>query len=300
MNDTQLRARALGSAGRLAYFQSDFPAARALLHDALDCYRQTDDGMGTVSALSTLIVVLAWQGETDNALALLREGMTLLPQVQARDDSLAVLSEFGWAASHISSPQSLEYAHIINADIINRARADDEKHSLGLALACLAQCYYWVRECEEARTYFEESIPLLREYGALWMLEYALWALGQTALAQGDLEVARTISLEAMMRNREVETWIGAPYYLETYAYLATVESQPRRAVQLLGAADALRARHHTVAPPLAAQQNERYLAELRARLTPADFEKAWRTGRALTTEKAIALALSAYEERSQ
>lgn len=300
MNETQLRARALWSAGRLAYFQSDFPAARASLQDALALFRQTDDDMGTVSALSTLIVILTWQGETDAALALLREGLALLPKVQARPESLSVLSEFGWAASHISAPQSLDAARLLNEDVIDRARAADEKLSLGLALACLAQCFYWVGEWEEARTHFEESIPLLREYGALWMLEYALWGLGQTVVAQGDLAEARAISHEAMTRNRDVETWIGAPYYLETFAFVAVAESRPRRAVQLLGAADALRARHRTTAPPFAVAQNQSYLAGLRAALAPADFEAAWKKGRALTTEAAIALALSAYDEEER
>lgn len=295
MNDIQLRARALWSVGRLAYFQSDFPAARASLQDALALFRQTDDDMGTVSALSTLMVVLTWQGETDAAIALLDEGLFLLPKVRRQPDNLSVLSEFGWAASHISAPQSLEAARALNKDVIERARAENEKLRLGLALACLAQCDYWVSNLEEALPHFEESILLLRDYGALWMLEYALWGLGQTLVARGELAEARALSHEAMTRKREVETWIGAPYYLETYAFIAAIESQPKRAIQLLSAADSLRARHQTTAPPFAIAQNQRYLSQLRLQLTPADFNVAWKNGQTLTAEDAVALAIAAY-----
>ncbi|BCM93382.1 hypothetical protein IAD21_05273 [Abditibacteriota bacterium] len=294
MSDRQLRARAFCNAGRLAYFQSDFPGARLLLEQALELFRQTGDEMGAVSALSTLIVIRTWQGENETALALLQEGLTLLPPVQARSNSLSTLSEFGWAASHISAPQSVEQAHLLNEEVVQRARAADEKHSLGLALACLAQCFYWVEDWDTARIHYEESVPLLREAGTLWMLEYALWGLGQTALQQGDFEAARTISSEAMLRSREVETWVGAPFYLETFAFLEAEQGHPYRAVTIIGAAHATRFRHHGVEQPLVASQTERYLKKLRAALSHDEFESAWKEGNSLSTQDAITLALHA------
>lgn len=300
MNDTLLRARALSRAGRLAYFQSDFPGARRLLEEALALLRQSGDETAALGALGTLIVILTWQGETDGALALLGEGRALLPSVRPRPDALPVLAEFGWAASHLSAPQSVEPAREQNEEVVRRARIAGDKPSLALGLACLAQCFYWQEKWDEARAYYEESVPLLREVGALWMLDYALWGLGQAAFQAGDLDAARTISTEAMTREREVETWVGAPYYLETFAFLGAAQAQLQRAVCLLGAADALRARHQGFAQPLVVAQTDALLAWLRGVLPSVEFETQWQRGRALSTQDAIALALKQGDEEDE
>lgn len=287
-----IRARALCGAGRLAYFESDFAAARAQLEEGVRLFRRTGDQAGAVSGMSSLMVVLVWQGEAAAALALLREGMTLLRPMTERSGLLPVLSNFGWAASHLSMPEALADARTLNEEVVSLALAAGDQRSLALALACLAQCFYWTEEWATARPLYEESIPLLREVGAMWMLDYALWGLGQTLLRQGCHDEARAISREALARQEHLETWIGTPYYLESFAFLAAAEGQPQRAVRLLAAAARTREQQHSHAQPLVVSQNAHYLSMLRATLDEATFEAAWNEGRAMTVRDAVAYAL--------
>ena len=287
-----IRARALCGAGRLAYFESDFAAARTQLEEGVRLFRRTGDQADTVNAMSSLMVVLIWQGEAAAALSLLREGMTLLRPMQDRPRLLPVLSNFGWAASHLSMPEALADARAVNEEVVRLARAAGDQRSLALALACLAQCFYWTEEWATARSLYEESIPLLREVGAMWILDYALWGLGQTALRQGRHDEARVISGEAMSRQEHIETWIGTPYYLESFAFLAAAEGQPQRAVRLMGAAARIREQQHSFAQPLVVIQNERYLSTLRTTLDEARFAAAWNEGRAMMVAEAVTYAL--------
>lgn len=156
-----IRARALCGAGRLAYFESDFAAARTLLEEGVALLRQSGNEADAVDAMSSLMAVLTWQGETAAALALLREGMTLLQPLKDRSGLLPVLSNLGWAASHLSTSEALAHAHALNEEVVRLARAAGDKRSLALALACLAQCFYWIEEWTTARSLYEESIPLL-------------------------------------------------------------------------------------------------------------------------------------------
>ena len=295
-----IRARALCGAGRLAYFESDFAVARTQLEEAARLFRQAGDQAGAVNSMSSLMVVLVWQGKTAAALALLREGMTLLRPMQDRQSLLPVLSNFGWAASHLSAPEALADARALNEEVVCLARTAGDNRSLGLALACLAQCFYWMAEWATARPLYEESIPLLREVGAMWMLDYALWGLGQTVLRQGYHDEALAISREAMARQEHLETWIGTPYYLESFAILAVAEGQPERAVRLLAAAARTREQQHSHAQPLVVSQNEHYLSMLHAMLDEARFEVAWNEGRAMTVRAAVAYALEEPEAPAQ
>lgn len=293
-----VRARALSGAGRLAYFQSDFATARALLEEAVALFQQEGDQAGAVNAMSSLMVVFIWQGEADAALALLHEGMTLLQSMPDRPALLPVLSNFGWAASHLSVTEALADALALNEEVVELARAAGDVKSLALGLSCLAQCYYWMAEWETARPLFEEGIALLREIGAVWILDYALFGLGQTALQQGRYAEARAHSGEALARLDKPQTQIGTPYFLETFAFVAIAEEQPQRGARLLAAAAQVREQQHSFGQPLIVAQTERYLKILHTMLDEAAFETAWQEGRALSVTEAVAYALEEVSAR--
>jgi len=77
---------------------------------------------------------------------------------------------------------------------------------------------------------------------------------------------------------------------LEAFAALAGHESRPELAVQLAAAAAALR--EAAGLPPLPGARTEGYLAPARRLLGDAAVARLWASGRALTSEAAVALAL--------
>ena len=65
------------------------------------------------------------------------------------------------------------------------------------------------------------------------------------------------------------------------------------RAARLIGAADALREVAGAAMLAIERHEYESELAQLRAILDPAAFERAWADGRSLTADDAVALALT-------
>ena len=84
------------------------------------------------------------------------------------------------------------------------------------------------------------------------------------------------------------------PTHLNCYAQVNEIEERYERAVQLLAAAETLRVR---IGAPARANKHRKKmtaaLTRLRAQLGDIVFELEWSKGATMTTEQAIALALS-------
>lgn len=286
------RARALLGAGRLAWYETDLPTARARLEEGLALFRQIGDPAGTLDAMSSLVLALSWQGQQAVALPLLQEGTAILREIEDRESLLPVLTHFAWATIFMSVEEALEDARILNEEVVRLARAAGHKRSLGVALDCLGQCYYWSGELEKTRAVLEEGLPILREIGEVWMGAHAAWGLGKTALRQGRLDEARACATESFALQEEHKSLIGIPYTMESFAHLAVVEGQPQRAVRIFAAAARCRADQGSVPQPLVVAENESYLSILRTTLDETSLQPAWEEGRAMTTQEAVAYCL--------
>nr|CAA9294479.1 hypothetical protein AVDCRST_MAG63-4900 [uncultured Armatimonadetes bacterium] len=293
-DSTSIRARALCGAARLAWYELDLAQARAHLDEALALFRRAGDPAGMISAMSNLVIILTWQGESDRALSLLQEGMDILGRLEDRPSLLPVLSEFGFAAAQSAMPEALLDAMTVSQEVVRLARAAGDTRSLASGLANLGLIRYWADDLAPARSFYEESLTRFREAGDVWGASLALWGLSNVARRQGRYAEARTFNAESMVLQTQHKSPIGAPYTLESFAYIATAEEQPRRAARLLGAAQGIRERHGGSLQPLALAEWERHCDALCALLDPTEFESAWAEGRAWTTEEAIARALDA------
>jgi hypothetical protein len=85
----------------------------------------------------------------------------------------------------------------------------------------------------------------------------------------------------------------GYAYSYEFIAKIDEIEERYERAVQLLAAADTLRVRIGAPLEQPSQKENLDALTRARARLGDVAFELEWSKGATLTTEQAIALALS-------
>ena len=287
-----IRARALCGAARLAWYELDLAQARNHLEEALALFRRAGDQAGMISAMSNLVIIFTWQGESDRALALLREGMALVQRMTDRQSLLPVLAEFGFAAAQSATGEALADARTVSQEVVRLARAAGDTRTLASGLANLGLIGYWADDLAPARSFYEESLTRFREAGDVWGASLALWGLSNVARRQGRYVEARTFNAESMVLQMQHKSPIGAPYTLESFAYLAIAEEQPRRAARLLGAAEAIRKRHGGSLQPLALAEWQRQCGLLRALLDPAEWETAWTAGRASATEEAIAYAL--------
>jgi predicted ATPase/DNA-binding CsgD family transcriptional regulator len=155
---------------------------------------------------------------------------------------------------------------------------------------------------EEATRYFEEALAISREIGNRQSGYVSLHNLAQTAEARGDHDGAVRLYLEGMRLALEVSDEAHAAYCLEELARLVGVRSEPERSVRLLGASEALL---EAAGAPLYAYasdrvRHERWVEELRSRLSETAFGAAWAEGRTMTPEQAIEYALESRQPQEQ
>ena len=136
---------------------------------------------------------------------------------------------------------------------------------------------------------YREALPVLREIDSRPDVARCLAGIGRIALDQGDLGTAREHLAESLRLSRLTGARIGVARGLEAFAALAGREGEAAVAVQLTGAASALRAAAGR--PPLAPQRIQRRLDAARS-LGEDTVTALWRQGEELTAEAAVALAL--------
>ncbi len=117
--------------------------------------------------------------------------------------------------------------------------------------------------------------------------------LGAKAFEEGDYVRARALICEGLRIRRELGLQRGYAYSFEFIADVDVIEKRYERAVQLLAAAETLRVRLSAPVEQSNKEANEDALARLRAQLGDTVFEFEWAKGATMTTEQAIALALT-------
>jgi non-specific serine/threonine protein kinase len=147
-----------------------------------------------------------------------------------------------------------------------------------------------------AREYHEQALPLLRAMGDQWSAARAVAGLGRAAWFEGDITAARAYYEENLCVLRDLGSRWELVYSFEGFAWLALHDDNPQRAARLLGAGEALREATGHVLFPVARPCYEECLAKTRQALAQKydqpTASAAWRAGRALSREEAIAEAL--------
>ncbi|MBA3704240.1 MAG: hypothetical protein H0W79_15735, partial [Rubrobacteraceae bacterium] len=178
----RLRARALDGAGGIAGFQGDIGAAKALLEEGLDLYRQLGDEEGIASALTDLGMIAVGGQRDDIPLS-------------------AVMEELGELKPSLKSRHTLAWLHLVEGGIA--VGQGDLEHSVALCERSLEL----FREIRDARGILscllhlgmlalvggdhEGAVPMLRESLRLaWDLDYtvviqcSLYSLARVAASQ--------------------------------------------------------------------------------------------------------------------
>ena len=147
-------------------------------------------------------------------------------------------------------------------------------------------------DLDAVRSGASEGARLARETGDLYGLEMMLLNLGSAALIAGDLDGSRPRLAEALRIADQIDDRVAQFYLLGAFGCHAAFSGQPRLAAQLLGAADTVRTRvganvMRFLAPSLARAESSAAMA-----LGAARFEAELETGKRLSRDMALELAL--------
>jgi predicted ATPase/DNA-binding SARP family transcriptional activator/DNA-binding CsgD family transcriptional regulator len=250
-----VRAKALGQAGYLAIWQGDYEEAVAMLEESLALFKKLKDKPSAATLLANLGTAAVHRGDHSRVTALRPEAEALRPELSNRRATAELLIFLGMSA--------------MDAGDRDRAIA-----------------------------HFQESLTLCRELGDGRGIAVALTSLGMTELSRGDLERSAPPLEEVLRLLQGRGDKVAISYSLLGLAGVAASRGHPVRAARLWGAAEASReAAGFPLSPfTLSNYDYEGYLAAARAGLDEQSFSAAWAAGREMTPEQATDYALSEVE----
>jgi DNA-binding CsgD family transcriptional regulator len=136
------------------------------------------------------------------------------------------------------------------------------------------------------------GVTLARQTGDLYGLEMMLLNLGSAALLSGDLGEAAPLLAEALGLAGQLDDQVAQVYLLGAFGCHAALTGQPRRAAQLLGAAGTALTRVGAGAMPFLSPSLAQAQASAAAALGAERFGAAFTSGKILSRDEALRLAL--------
>ena len=291
------RAKALNGAGVLAAAQGDYAAAEPLYTASVDLYRRLGDQGHMAHVLNNLASIAFFQQDYMVAGMLYDESLAVSRATGDQWMSAVTLGNLGMVAFH---QQDYPKAGTLYAESLGITRELGDQGGIAYLLSCLGSVDTQLGHYPAARARYEESLALRRQLDDKLGIANSLLNLGEVAEAQGDIPTARALYTEDLRLRRDLGDQRGMFVCLESLARTAALAGAAGgaalRAAQLWGAVEAFREGRGSPPSVIERSLQEHALQTARARLEPAAWGAAWATGRSLSLDQAVALALSEEE----
>ena len=182
-------------------------------------------------------------------------------------------------------------------EAVEIARALDDPGILGWSLMVLGNARRKSGYLEEATSALEEALTLFRGVGGAWGESNILMNLARIARVQDHLARAVGLYANALTVRHDAGVLADAFDDLVGIAEIAHAMGSWEPAARLLGAEESYRAVFGSVGWGVTPMLRDRTHQALREQLGDERFARAWDAGRALSTEQAMAEALTLASE---
>ncbi len=169
----------------------------------------------------------------------------------------------------------------------------DDQVGIAQALTILGLHEEFSLNNDAARQLFEKSLAIARGIGDKLREAISLNNLSDLLLVEGDAETAQKYLQDSIKIAREMGyTLTNVAGDIMALAGPALALGQPRRAIELLGAADALYKGGSSRPQPAQARQFKEFQEAAQEQLSQSVYQEYWAKGQAMSAEEAIAYAL--------
>jgi len=287
----RLTVRLLATAAREAAMTNRrVDAARDWGDEAVRLARESGNARSLSTALNGRSFVLMFAGRSSDDV------------LDAQAETAAVAEEAGdWMSATMAAVSRSEY--LIGTDLADAeawvTRATDSARRAGnpfaIGLAALGRGRYlgFRGRIDEARPWFVEAQAHFREIGDHRLELVARSDLAHALRRAGDLDGAEAAYRQVLPEWQRLGQRGAVAHLLESFAFLAVERHDPRRAAVILGAAERLRSASEASMLAPERVEYDREVARAREVLGEAEFEQAWSRGAGLSTEDAVAFAVS-------
>ena len=224
------RARALYSAGDLAYYQDDYAVARSFLEECVALCRTLKIERELALALSSLGMVMHLQGNLAAARPLLEESEAICRRLGSAWELSHLLRKLGLIAW---SQGNLEQAEAYAEEALALARVVGDKYHIATTLSNL--CGIAARHGDPARgaQLAQEALTIARELGEKSLIATTLQNRGYLLALQGDPERGAPLALEGLALFRELDDKMFITISLHSLGYIAWLQGNTAQAAEL-------------------------------------------------------------------
>ena len=294
-NGTTDRAlRLVNSLYRYWITKQQFADGGAWYDDALRL-RAGDDRLAAGAHIGAGFMAF-WLGEDDRA----TEHWNAALEIGHRLADSAMTSRALGGLARVSLRSDVAEGRRLAAEALAVSEAAGDQPGISNALHLLGVGANIAGDLVEAQAWMTRRLALVRAEGNEAMISSEAANLSMVERQLGNLDRAEALAREALeMAQRRGDEFMK-PFSLSGIAAIATDRGEHDRASTLLGAAESIMAAQGAAWPPDERPQYERMLAALPEAMGRERFEERRTAGRALSTDDAVALALSTRHRTSR
>jgi predicted ATPase/DNA-binding SARP family transcriptional activator/Tfp pilus assembly protein PilF len=285
----ELRAKVLNGSGMLAWYQTDYAAARDQIEASYALRKTLGDKAGMAIALNNLGLMAWGRGDYDSAKTLFKDCLELDRESGDRIGSAYSLGNLGLVVHHQGHyPEAQTYfeeSRAIFKEFGNVRHEAMALHNLGMA-------YYFQGNYAAARDCYETSLKFKEELADKWGQATTLTYFANLCVSQGDLQRARAMLLRSLSLNRELGGLGSLAEAFDGFAALAAADGQGHTAARLFGAAENLRTQSQTFLHAADRLERDRHAALALRQIGATEFESTWAAGRGLPLEQLLKMDL--------
>ena len=249
-------------------------------------------------ALWALAVCVYGSGDNERMMAVAEEGVALSRRAGDRHGEAYTLGVLGYAALQLGD---LDRAERVLEESLEMVREQGDAWRAAHTMNHLTVVALNRGEHQRAAGYAEESLALTRQTGDRYAANVALSLLAQMAWASGGHERAAEHWREALRLSYELANKANSASSIQSLATVAGARGEVRRAVRLLGAAEALLEAAGLVLYAYTTytsnEPHQRAASAARELLGDQAWRAAHDEGRAMGFDQAVAYALETDDE---
>ena len=284
------RGHALLAAADLSSAITDFDYGLQCVEQAHELFQQLGDQRGQIDAQLKYCGLAGLARKDTNIQAKAEEALRMAETISYTFG----IAKARWVLGSIAyDSDKLETAIQYHLPNVALWRELGNPFGLAGALTNLGVALLEIGEYAAARQAFEECRDIEQSLGYQRGVATDLHNLGETAYKMGEYGNAREHLSEALRIRQHLGLPRGYPYSFELLAQVNEREGRYEQTVQLLAAAETLRVRIGAPLEQVAQKHVTAVLVSARSHLGHLAYELAWSKGATMTTEQAIALALS-------
>jgi predicted ATPase/DNA-binding SARP family transcriptional activator len=294
LRGTALHAIALAEIGELSRNLGDMGTCAAAHHEALDIARAADDYDSLTYALNGLAIVAYNQG--DYALAHQHYEEVLALAQQQGDMAFVARVLYNIALTYHNEGDLQAALQNYQESLALRTESGDTfLHAF--TLRALGDLSHHFGDHVAAQHYLEQSLELAIAIGDRDLILGTHVMLGKLAFHQANYGAAHAYFRQALHTSRLNQYHDNVPGLLEGIAALIATVGQHQVAAKLLGQAEVLRETSQILRDPHSAVAHQACVEIVKKVMGDVAFSVAWREGRTLSLEPALALALEALDK---